>query len=68
VPVTLDGQVIRTGDVLHGDANGVVIVPFAVLAGLPAAVERIRTRERQTMDFVKSAEFTLAKARQAAGY
>ena len=68
VPVTLAGQVIRTGDVLHGDANGVVVVPYDVLDGLPAAVATVRARERQTMEFVKSAEFTLAKAKEASGY
>jgi regulator of RNase E activity RraA len=68
VPVTIDGQVIRTGDVLHGDANGVVLVPYDILGELPAAVEKVRARERQTIAFVKSAEFTLAKAKEASGY
>jgi 4-hydroxy-4-methyl-2-oxoglutarate aldolase len=68
VPVTIDGQVVRTGDVLHGDANGVVIVPYEVLAGLPEAVEKIRGRERQMMDFIKGPEFSLAKAREMSGY
>src|SRR5918997_4417564 len=66
-PVTLDGQVIATGDILHGDANGVVIVPRQVLDGLPAAVGEGRTRERATMDFVNSAEYTVAAARKRAG-
>src|SRR5215204_4951279 len=67
-PVTLDGQEIRTGDILHGDANGVVIVPRQVLEGLPEAVEEVRTRERATMDFINSPEFTIAAARKRAGY
>ena len=67
-PVTLDGQEVRTGDILHGDANGVVIVPRQVLDGLPEAVEEVRTRERATMDFVNSAEYTIAAARKRAGY
>ena len=67
-PVTLDGQEVRTGDILHGDANGVVIVPRQVLDGLPEAVEEVRTRERATMDFINSPEFTIATARKRAGY
>lgn len=67
-PVTLDGQEVRTGDILHGDANGVVIVPRQVLEGLPEAVEEVRTRERATMDFINSTEFTVAAARKRAGY
>jgi len=67
-PITLDGQEIKTGDILHGDANGVVIVPREVLDGLPEAVQEVRTRERATMDFINSAEYTIAAARKRAGY
>ena len=67
-PVTLDGQEVKTGDILHGDANGIVIVPREVLDGLPEAVEEVRTRERATMDFINSPEFTVGAARKRAGY
>jgi 4-hydroxy-4-methyl-2-oxoglutarate aldolase len=67
-PVTLDGQEVRTGDILHGDANGIVIVPRQVLDGLPEAVEEVRTRERVTMDFINGPEFTVEAARKRAGY
>jgi 4-hydroxy-4-methyl-2-oxoglutarate aldolase len=67
-PVTLDGQEVRTGDILHGDANGIVIVPRQVLDGLPEAVEEVRTRERVTMDFINGPEFTIEAARKRAGY
>jgi 4-hydroxy-4-methyl-2-oxoglutarate aldolase len=67
-PVTLDGQEVKTGDILHGDANGIVIVPRQVLGGLPEAVEEVRTRERATMDFINSPEYTIAAARKRAGY
>jgi len=67
-PVMLDGQEVNTGDILHGDANGIVIVPRQVLDGLPEAVEEVRTRERATMDFINSPEFTIAAAQKRAGY
>jgi regulator of RNase E activity RraA len=67
-PITLDGQAVNTGDLLHGDANGVVIVPREVLGDLPDAVQAVRTRERATMNFIISPEYTLAAARQLAGY
>jgi 4-hydroxy-4-methyl-2-oxoglutarate aldolase len=67
-PVTLDGQEVKTGDILHGDANGNVIVPREVLDGLPEAVQEVRTRERATMDFINSPEFTVGAARKRAGY
>jgi 4-hydroxy-4-methyl-2-oxoglutarate aldolase len=67
-PITLDGQEVTTGDLLHGDANGIVIVPREVLPGLPDAVQEVRTRERATMDFILSPEYTIATARAKAGY
>ena len=30
VPVTLDGMAVQPGDLLHGDANGVLVVPDGV--------------------------------------
>ena len=67
-PIVLDGQEVKTGDILHGDANGIVIVPREVLDGLPDAVREVRTRERATMDFINSPEYTIAAARKRAGY
>ncbi len=68
VPVELDGETIRTGDILHGDANGIVVVPRDVLAGLPEAVERVRASERAMMDYIRSPEFSVAGFRARAGY
>ncbi len=67
-PIELDGQEVKTGDILHGDANGIVIVPRDVLDGLPDAVQEVRTRERATMDFINSPEYSIAEARKRAGY
>jgi len=68
VPVTLDGQRIETGDILHGDANGIVIVPRETLKELPRAVEKIRKRESSLMDYIRSDEFTLEGVRTHRGY
>jgi regulator of RNase E activity RraA len=66
--ITLDGQTVRTGDLLHGDANGIVIVPREVVAGLPEAVNAVRTRERMMMDYINSPDFTMAGAKERSGY
>jgi 4-hydroxy-4-methyl-2-oxoglutarate aldolase len=68
VPITLDGQPIETGDILHGDINGIVIVPPSALPGLPEAVIGIRDRERRLIDFIKSDKFTLEGAKAGRGY
>ncbi len=68
VDVELDGETIRTGDLLHGDANGIVVVPREVLAGLPEAVESVRTKEAELMAFVRSDAFTMDGAKRLTGY
>ncbi|MEZ4626496.1 MAG: RraA family protein, partial [Thermomicrobiales bacterium] len=68
VPVEMDGEVINTGDILHGDANGIVVVPPSVIDGLPAAVEKVREHERKIMEFYRSDRFTIADAKAGRGY
>lgn len=68
VPVTLGGQVVNTGDLLHGDANGIVVIPPGAVDGLRAAIEQIQERERRFMAFIKSDRFTLADAKAGTGY
>jgi regulator of RNase E activity RraA len=58
VPVQVYGVVIRPGELLHGDENGVLLVPDGVEEKLPQAVEAVRTRERRLMDWVRSDRFS----------
>ncbi|HEV2128672.1 MAG TPA: RraA family protein [Thermomicrobiales bacterium] len=67
-PITLDGEDIRTGDILHGDRNGIVVVPDGVLEGLSMAVEGIREKEAATMAYVRGDEFDYAELKQRSGY
>ena len=68
VPVEIDGQVINTGDILHGDINGIVVVPNDVLDGLEDAIKVIRDRESRFMNFIKGNSFTLEAAKAGTGY
>jgi regulator of RNase E activity RraA len=68
VPVEIDGQVVNTGDILHGDINGIVVVPNDVLDGLEDAIKVIRDRESRFMNFIKGDTFTLEAARAGTGY
>ena len=67
-PIELDGQQVVTGDILHGDANGIVIVPDDVLTGLPEAVAKVRTSEQSTMEYIRSAEFEYPGFKTRSGY
>jgi regulator of RNase E activity RraA len=67
-PIELGGQRVETGDILHGDGNGIVIVPDAALDGLPAAVEQVRQKEAETMAFVRGDDFDYARLKQLSGY
>jgi 4-hydroxy-4-methyl-2-oxoglutarate aldolase len=68
VPVELDGQRIETGDILHGDVNGIVVIPAAVLDGLPEVVGEIRDRERRVMEFIRGDSFTPEGVKSGRGY
>jgi regulator of RNase E activity RraA len=68
LPVTIDGQLVSTGDLLHGDVNGIVIVPDESLEALPAAVERIRDREAALLKRIGAADFDFAEFRSGSGY
>ncbi|MBE1876073.1 RraA family protein [Myceligenerans pegani] len=67
-PVLLDGERIATGDILHGDANGLVVVPWDALADLPAAVERVRDGEARDLAYIEGPDFTLAGYRRQRTY
>lgn len=64
VPVTLEGMAVEPGDVLHGDANGVLVVPDAIADRVAGEAERVRAAEREVLDFVRSQGLTVEKLRQ----
>lgn len=67
-PIVLDGERIATGDILHGDRNGIVVIPDEVVPGLEAAVAKIRTSEAADMAFIRNPEFTLDGLKARKGY
>lgn len=67
VNVTIHGLAIAPGDILHGDANGLLTVPAAIASQVPEACAAVRNDEREVLDFIRDPGFTLErlKARQA---
>jgi regulator of RNase E activity RraA len=61
VPIQILGLEIKPGELLHGDENGLMKIPHAALDRLEQAVDKVRSRERRLMDFMKSPEFSVEK-------
>lgn len=66
-PVLIGGATVRSGDLLHGDVNGVTTVPLEVAERLPAEVEAIRDLEQQRIALVNSPDFSVDVLRQSLG-
>ncbi|MEJ7901946.1 MAG: RraA family protein [Thermomicrobiales bacterium] len=67
-PIELDGQQIESGDLLHGDRNGIVIIPDAAIDGLEEAVAGIRSKEQAQLAYMRSNDFSLTDLKQRSGY
>jgi regulator of RNase E activity RraA len=67
-PVTMDGEPIATGDLLHGDGDGIVVIPVEALDRLPDAVASIRDREQRFLTYLRSDRFNLRDAKAGTGY
>jgi len=60
--------VVSHGNFEIGDRNGIVVVPDAVLAGLPDAVATIQEKEQRSMEFIRGGAFTLEAFKTRSGY
>ena len=49
---------VRTGDLLHGDINGVVHIPDACASEVAEAAYRIWAQEEETLRGIPLSEFT----------
>ncbi len=58
-PVTISGLTIAPGDLLHGDVNGVVLIPTACAQEIIAAAEEVLAREATLLQYINSPDFKL---------
>jgi regulator of RNase E activity RraA len=65
VPVSLGGQEIRPGDLLHGDANGVAVVPRDIAAELARACGSMQQAEAALLRKVNAPSATIADVSRA---
>lgn len=63
--VDVCGMTVRSGELVHADRHGAVVVPVEALAALPAAIERLVRREGLILAPARRPGFDLAKLKQA---
>lgn len=64
VAVTLEGLAVAPGDLIHGDANGVLVIPDEVADRVAAEAMLVRGDEKGVLDFVRSPGLTVEKLRE----
>jgi len=66
-PIALAGLVLQSGDLIHGDRNGVVKIPGAIAGQVAALAENFHDREQRLCEFCRSREFSPAALRHRIG-
>lgn len=59
--VTVGGVTVRTGDLVHADRNGVLLIPKELAPLVKDAADRIREHEQRVMSWIRSAEFDVSR-------
>ena len=63
IEVTLAGLAVRPGDLLHGDVNGILVVPETVASRVADEAALVREAEREILEFVRKPGLTVEKLR-----
>ena len=64
VPVTIDGMYVRPGDLIHGDENGVVLIPDSIATKVAAEARKVLEHEKGRKDIAKVSGFTASMLRK----
>lgn len=63
-PVKVGGTVVRTGDLIHADKHGVLVVPPGIAGEIPEAAARIAEREQKIIGHCNSDSFSLEELKK----
>jgi regulator of RNase E activity RraA len=53
VDVTVHGMAVKSGDLIHADQHGAVVVPLNVIDAMPKAFEQLAARETKIISAAK---------------
>lgn len=67
VGVHVHGMTVRSGDLVHADRHGAVVIPHEVAREIPKAVDLLTRREAVIIKTAQSADFSVAKLKAAIG-
>ena len=54
VPVTIHGMAVKSGDLIHADRHGAIVVPLNTIDGMKAAAEKLSATEAKIIAAAKS--------------
>jgi regulator of RNase E activity RraA len=63
--VRIHGMLVKSGDLIHADRHGAVVIPEAVAAKIPAACDLLARKEAVILDLARKPGFTVAMLREA---
>lgn len=63
-PVKVGGINVRTGELIHADKHGVMVVPAEVAREVPKAAAKVAEREQRIMGHCKSSNFSLEELKR----
>jgi len=68
IPVKVCGLTVAPGDLLHGDANGLVNIPHALAEQVIVKAQEVVEDEQKRVDFLLSPEFSFEELARRRGW
>jgi regulator of RNase E activity RraA len=66
--VSICGLTIRPGDLLHGDENGLLVIPPDIAGRVADQAQQVMQRESGLIEFMRGPDFSLAAWEKRVGY
>lgn len=63
--VRVAGMLVRSGDLIHADRHGAVVIPSALAEKVPAACDLMARKEAVILEMARKPGFTVAKLKEA---